>query len=86
MKLRDWLDRVDDRLGRIDLRQAEHHATLQEHMRRSLANEEAVQLLRAEIAPIKTHVAVVAALVKVVGLTGTLIGIATGVAKLAGWI
>jgi hypothetical protein len=63
---------------------AAQHVTLEEHQRRSLANEKAVEQVRAEIKPISVHVAVVGAIGKVLATVGTLVGIAAGLARLLG--
>lgn len=84
MKLRDWLHRLDERLDRIEQQNARHAAVLDEHQRRSIANEESVSLLRSELRPLAVHVAVVGGLAKVVGFVGVLVSIAVGVLKLLG--
>lgn len=65
---------------------ARQAAVLEDHTRRSLANEANLELLRAEFAPVKSHVAVVGAIAKgsgaAVGLVGTILGILRTLGKL----
>lgn len=84
--MRRWMEQLDERLGRIE-------ADLNEHMRRSLANEEAnehtrqqIDLLRQELAPLKTHVAAWGGVAKAVTIMGSLGGAAVAIAKLFGKI
>lgn len=73
-------------LSRIDVTLAAQHVTLEDHQRRSLANEELVETLRAEIKPLSLHVAIVNRMGAAIGGIGILIGIAEGVAHLFGWL
>lgn len=75
-RLESKVDKIADTMVTVRL-------DLGEHMRRSAANEANLAMLRADFAPIKTHVAVVGAIVKGVGVVGTLIGIITALVKLA---
>lgn len=77
MKLRDWLDRADRRLDRIEQQ-------LAEHMRRTAANEQHLDMLQAEFEPIKSHVAAWGGVGKAITVLGGLAGIAAGAAKLLG--
>lgn len=78
-------DELVARLGNIDETLARQNVVLDEHMRRSLANEKLVAAVYEDLAPIKLHVAVAGALAKGIGLAGTLVGIAAGVGKMVGW-
>jgi hypothetical protein len=49
-------DRMDDHLSDIKTTLAQNTSVLEEHQRRSLANEEAVSLMRSEFKPIREHV------------------------------
>lgn len=48
MKIREHLTAIYDRLGQID-------QNLEEHMRRSIANEKAVEVIQEALSPIKTE-------------------------------
>jgi hypothetical protein len=85
------LDKQDDQaaersadLVTIKLTLAEQHHTLEDHTRRSLAAEEALELLKAEVKPIALHVAVVGALGKIIVFSGSALGLVAGVLKLLG--
>lgn len=59
-------------------------AALDEHVRRSETNEKAIDVVRAELAPLKTHAAVWGALAKILAALGVLVSIAVGVVKIMG--
>lgn len=69
-QFQDWVVRnLQDlavNVGEVKVTLAAQHVTLEEHQRRSTANEEAVEALKAELRPISVHVALVAAGAKVV--------------------
>lgn len=58
-RLEEKLDNVSDQLANIDKTLVANTVILEEHQRRSLANEKAVELLEAQILPISKHVHVV---------------------------
>lgn len=60
---------------------AEQHATLEDHTRRSLANEEAVELLRQQIKPIENHVLMVNFAVKILLTIGGAVGFVASLLK-----
>jgi len=68
-----------DKITNIESTLTKQQTILEEHQRRSLANEDAVALMRADLEPIKTHVAVVGAIAKagtvLIGLAGTVVGV-----------
>lgn len=82
--LQEAVKDVQHSVREIEKTLAAQYATLTDHQRRSLANEEAVQLLRAEIRPLALHVAMVGAFAKVLAAAGTVVGIAVGIYKLLG--
>lgn len=55
---------------------------LEEHTRRSLANEEAVELLRDHMAPIEKHILLVNTLTKAALAIGGVVGFLASVAKI----
>lgn len=63
-RLEEKLDTVSDQLTSIDKTLVANTIILEEHQRRSLANEKAVELLEAQILPISKHVYVVNIFVK----------------------
>lgn len=75
--IRDWMARIDGKLER-------HNDILADHTRRSLANEEAVELLRQRFDPLEKHVAMWAGAGKVLTVLAGLSVVATLVLKLTG--
>lgn len=58
-KLDEKVDGIDRRVDSVDITLTRQHGSLEDHTRRSLANEKAVEILKDEIKPIVTHVHVV---------------------------
>lgn len=83
--LDEKLEKITEKLTEISITVAEQkiilsnqHETLQEHMRRSLANEEAVELMASRLEPVEKHVDRIEFLGKGIGwLLGT--GIVGGI-------
>jgi hypothetical protein len=73
-KIESKVDKVVDSINEINITLAKQHVTLQEHMKRSEANEKAVEILATElkeiknedIAPIAGHVIKVELITKIV--------------------
>ena len=69
------LEKIENKLSSIHDVQVVQHETLKEHIRRSEANEKAVELLEMkldqELQPIKNHVVAVNSVLKVLGLIFT---------------
>lgn len=55
-RLEEKLDSVSEQLNSIDKTLSANTVILEEHQRRSLANEEAVKLLEKQVLPIAQHV------------------------------
>lgn len=83
-RLENKLDRLDDRLDRVDVTLTKQHGTLTEHIRRTEIAEANIERLDDELEPVKTHVAFVGMLGKVLGAAGTLAALVVTVLKLAG--
>lgn len=72
------LDRVTDHsdtLAEIKVVQAEQKVILEEHMRRSLANEESLELLRDELKPLQKKEAMIDGALKFVGVLAVIFGL-----------
>lgn len=84
MMLKIWenQEEVKADINDVKITLAEQHITLQEHTRRSLANEEAVDLLREHIKPIEKHVFMVNAAVKIILALGGAVGFVASVLKI----
>lgn len=80
------IDKLDVRVDNVDITLAKQAVVLDEHTRRSLANEEQVSLLREqlqiEIKPFKTHVDQVHAILKLIGLAASIAAIISAVFKI----
>jgi hypothetical protein len=63
-KLEEKLDTMSEQLASIDKTLVANTIILEEHQRRSLANEKAVELLESQVLPISKHVYVVSILAK----------------------
>lgn len=50
------IDKLDSRIDNIDITLGKQHVTLEEHQRRSAANERAIDIIREELKPIAFHV------------------------------
>lgn len=57
-KIDNKIDKIQDRLSSIDSTLAAQHEVLKEHTRRSLANENAIEVLSEKLSPVLTHVAI----------------------------
>lgn len=78
MMLRIWENQEELKkdVSEIKVAQAEMKVVLDEHQRRSLANEEAVAILRDQVKPIESHVFLVNTLTKLgLALIGGIVSI-----------
>jgi len=64
-RIEEKIDKLDSRLDKVDVTLGKQEVQLAEHMRRSLANEEAVEILKDEVKPIVSHVYLMGILGKV---------------------
>lgn len=67
-RIESKLDGIVDKIGSIDVTLAAQKVILEEHQRRSLANEKIAEALAAKVEPIAQHVAVVEFIGKVAGI------------------
>ena len=84
MLLKIWENQEDMKndLNDVKITLAEQHVTLEEHTRRSLANEEAVELLRQHLKPIEQHVLVVNTAAKIILSIGGVVGFVASILKI----
>lgn len=87
-RLSESQSKLDSAMERLSGTQADINATLErntvildEHMRRTEAAEKALELLKQEIEPVKTHVTAIKLLIKIGGVTGTIVGVVLGILK-----
>lgn len=78
------IDMLSEKLEEINITTVRQQAILEEHQRRSVANEEAVKLLRSELKPLQDHASMVKGASKLITLTGVLAGLAAALFKLFG--
>lgn len=71
IRIENKVDKISDKIGSIDSTLAAQHESLKDHIRRT-------ELLEADVAPIKKHVAMVSGALKLVGLVGIIATIAEG--------
>lgn len=64
-KLDNKLDKLDSRVDNIDVTLGKQSVILEDHIRRSLANEKAVSVLKEELKPVFIHVSMMNILGKV---------------------
>jgi hypothetical protein len=81
-KLLDKQEKLSEKQEDMNIILAENTVILKEHERRSLANEEAVILIREEIKPIQKHVDSVHTGLKLMGAVSIIISILAGVVKI----
>jgi hypothetical protein len=79
--LEEKVDKILEKVSTIETTLAVQGSVLEEHQRRSLANEENVSLLREDFKPIQRHVTLVEGGFKLLGIVSTIAGIATAIAK-----
>jgi chromosome segregation ATPase len=66
-RIESKVERLDGRLDSVDVKMAEYNAHLGEHMRRSEANEKAVEILATEFKPVQQHVSLMQSALKFAG-------------------
>jgi hypothetical protein len=71
--LHDMLAKLDDRLDELTQISIKQQAILEEHQRRSLANEKAVEILAEDLKPVRKHVTQVEFLTKIVAVMASAI-------------
>lgn len=81
-RIEDKLDKVADRISRIDITLTEQAAVLKDHTRRSTSNEENISLLRSEFKPLEKHVNMVNGALKLIGVLALLSTIAEVIIQL----
>jgi hypothetical protein len=75
MDMPEAFKEIREKLHSIDITLTKQHMTLEDHTRRSLANEKAVDLLAAELKPIRAHVNRMEGGLKLLGVISIISGI-----------
>lgn len=81
-KMDQKLDRIEDKISNIDVTLAKQAKDLEHHIYRTDLAEHNIELLRTEIQPVKRHVAIVDASLKIIGAIASIVTFAAGVYKL----
>ena len=81
-KIEEKLDKVDEKLSSIDVTLAKQAKDLEHHIFRTDLAEANIELLRNELQPVKKHVALVDAGLKIIGALASISAFILGLAKL----
>jgi uncharacterized membrane protein (DUF106 family) len=81
VRIEEKMDEFNEKLHSIDKTLERNTVSLEEHMRRSALNEEAIELLKEEFKPVQKHVTQVHAILQFFGFLGILASIVAGIVK-----
>lgn len=85
-KIDSKIDKLDERLDNVDVTLGKQSIILEDHTRRSLANEEQVELLKKkleeDVKPLRNHVLMVNTVFKIIGVVASSVGVFSGVLRL----
>jgi predicted nucleic acid-binding Zn-ribbon protein len=81
-KIEEKIDRVEDRISNIDVTLAKQAKDLEHHIFRTDLAEQNIEIIRNEMQPVKKHVALVDATLKVIGALASLTTFIFGIIKL----
>jgi hypothetical protein len=85
-KIDEKLEKINDRLGSVDVTLVRQEVNLQEHMRRTELNEIAVEKISQSIIPIYKHINMLEGVLKFFGLLAVLGSIVTAIFKIASFL
>jgi tetrahydromethanopterin S-methyltransferase subunit G len=77
-KIHTKLDRLDDRIDRVDVILTKQAGDIEHHIRRTDALEERVEQVADELRPVEDHVAMLRGVGKFLGIVATVTGILGG--------
>lgn len=81
-KIEEKVDRIESKISNIDVTLAKQAKDLEHHIYRTDLAEENLEILRGEMEPVKKHVALMDASLKVIGAISSLAAFVLGVIKL----
>jgi archaellum component FlaC len=81
-KIEEKLDKVEEKLSSIDVTLAKQAKDLEHHIYRTDLAENNIELLRNEMQPVKKHVALMDASLKVIGAIASVVTFILGISKL----
>lgn len=82
-KILEKQEKLSEKQETMNIVLAENTLILKEHERRSIANEEAVQMLREEIKPLQKHKDAFNTAMKLMGILSVIVGVIAGLIKIA---
>jgi hypothetical protein len=80
-KIEKKVDSIDQRIDKVDVTLVEQAAVLKEHHRRSIANEQNLELLRKEFKPVETHVHTMNTVFKIIGVIASAASLIVGIIR-----
>jgi predicted nucleic acid-binding Zn-ribbon protein len=81
-KIEEKLDKVEEKISNIDVTLAKQAKDLEHHIYRTDLAESNIELLRTEMQPVKKHVALMDASLKVIGAIASVITFILGIVKI----
>lgn len=81
-KIEEKLDKVEEKLSSIDVTLAKQAKDLEHHIYRTELAEQNLDLIRQEMVPVKKHVAIMDATLKVIGAIASIATFIIGAVKL----
>ena len=82
VKIEEKLDKVEEKLSSIDVTLAKQAKDLEHHIYRTDLAEQNIELIRQEMQPVKKHVALMDASLKVIGALSSVAMFIMGLVKL----
>jgi predicted nucleic acid-binding Zn-ribbon protein len=81
-KIEEKVDRIEEKISNIDITLAKQAKDLEHHIYRTDLAESNIELLRSEIQPVKKHVALMDASLKVIGAIASIATFVLGIIRL----
>lgn len=81
-KIEEKVDRIEEKISNIDVTLAKQAKDLEHHIYRTDLAEQNIELIRQEMQPVKKHVALMDASLKVIGAISSAAMFILGVAKM----
>lgn len=81
-KIESKIDRIENHVGDIKTILAQQHGSLVEHIKRTEIAEQNIALLRSDLKPVETHVAMIKGGVKLIGIICMVGGLVAAFLKL----
>jgi predicted nucleic acid-binding Zn-ribbon protein len=81
-KIEEKVDRIESKISNIDVTLAKQAKDLEHHIYRTELAETNIELLRSEIQPVKKHVALMDASLKIIGAVASIVTFVVGLMKM----